>query len=338
MTVGRPSISILMPVRDAVATLDDALRSIIGQSLDSWELLVIDDGSTDGSLAVLELHASGDPRIRVLTQSRAGIVPALERGRSESQAPLLARMDADDRAHPQRLEAQVSFLTAHPECALCGTHVRYFPRTTVRAGAQRYEDWLNSLHTAQDLERDLWIECPLAHPSITMRGSALDQVGGYRDQGWPEDYDLILRFWSAGLELGVVPRVLHYWREGLNRLSRTDPRYGPDAFREVKLHFLSETLLKGRDGLVIWGAGPVGKAFAQAALRRGVPVRAFVDLDPRKIGQEIHGAPVLPPSQGVLLRESLGVSAVGKTGVREEIRSALRRYGWTEGRDFVAVA
>ena len=208
----------------------------------------------------------------------------------------------------------------------------------MRAGAQRYEDWLNSLHTAEDLERDLWIECPLAHPSIAMRGSALDQVGGYRDQGWPEDYDLILRFWAAGFELGVVPRVLHYWREGLNRLSRIDPRYGPDAFREVKLHFLSQTLLKDRDGLVIWGAGPVGKAFARAALRRGVSVRAFVELDPRKIGQEIHGAPVLTPSQGALLRESLGVSAVGKTGVREEIRSALRQYGWTEGRDFVAVA
>ena len=334
----RPKISILLPVRDAAATLDEAVGSIRAQSLDSWELIAVDDGSKDRSLQILERHASEDPRIRVFSRPRKGIVPALEAGRELYQAPLLARMDADDRADRDRLREQVSFLEAHPEFALCGTHVRYFPRAKVRKGARRYEAWLNSLRTPEDLTRSLWVECPLAHPSFAMRATAIQEVGGYRDCGWPEDYDLVLRFWAGGLGLGVVPKILHHWREDADRLSRTHPRYGPSAFREIKLHFLSRTLLRDRDGIVVWGAGPLGKAFARAALSRGIPVRAFVDLDPRKLGQEIHGAPVLSPKAAYRLRESLILGAVGKLGARDEIRRALLGVGWEEGRDFVSVA
>ena len=298
----------------------------------------MDDGSRDGSWDILQRHAAEDPRIRVVQRARKGIVPALEEGRVHCEASLVARMDADDRADPDRLRAQVSFLDDHPEVALCGTHVRYFPRSGVRAGARRYESWLNSLQTAEDLAQNLWIECPLAHPTFALRAAALDRVGGYRDLGWPEDYDLVLRFWSEGLGLGVVPKVLHHWREYPDRLSRTDARYEASAFREVKLHFLSRTLIRDRDGVVIWGAGPLGKAFARAALREGIPVRAFVDLDPRKLGQEIHGAPVIPPEEAHRLRESLSLGAVGKPSARDEIRQAVSDLGWEEGVDFVAVA
>ena len=138
--------------------------------------------------------------------------------------------------------------------------------------------------------------------------------------------------------MGVIPEVLQYWREGADRLSRNDPRYRAEAFRAAKLHFLCRTLLRERDGLVIWGAGPIGKSFARQALQLSIPVRAFVDLDPRKVGQEIHGAGVLSPEQASELRRSLHVGAVGKVGAREEIRRALLTLGWEEGHDFIAVA
>ncbi len=333
-----PRVSILLPVRDAATTLNDAIRSIIAQTFRNWELIAVDDGSRDRSSEMLARYASEDPRIRVFSQPRMGIVPALKRCRSHCRSPLLARMDADDFAHPQRLAKQISFLEAHPEAALCGTHVRYFPREQIREGARRYEAWLNSLRTPDELTRSLWIECPLAHPSFAMRVAAFDRVGGYRDRGWPEDYDLVLRLWAEGLGLAVVPEVLHHWRETENRLSRTDTRYGPHAFREIKLHFLSRTLLRDRDGVVIWGAGPLGKAFARVALARGIPVRAFVELNPRKLGQQIHGAPVLSIQEARGLRTSLSLGAVGQPGVRDEIRRALLGFGWQEGRDFVAVA
>ncbi len=138
--------------------------------------------------------------------------------------------------------------------------------------------------------------------------------------------------------MGVVPRVLHHWRESSTRLSRIDPRYSPERFRRAKLEFLRQTLLAERDGLVIWGAGPVGKAFARAANRSDIRVRAFVDLDPRKVGQTIHGAPVLSTDAATRLLQSLHVAAVGQPGAREEIRRTLSTLGREEGKDFVAVA
>lgn len=334
-----PRVSILLPVRDAEGTLDEALTSVLDQTLDDLEVVAVDDGSTDGSPAILRAFADGDSRVRVLSQPARGLVPALERARREARGALLARMDADDRAEPGRLRAQVELLEDRPDVVLAGTHVRYFPRERLKDGARRYEAWLNSLGDADALERDLWIECPLAHPTFMARAGAVEAVGGYRDRGWPEDYDLLLRLRYAGGRLGVVPRVLHHWREGADRLSRTDSRYAPAAFRRVKAHFLAGSpLLQGREGVVVWGAGPVGKAIARALAEKGVPIRAFVELDPRKVGQEIHGAPVVAPNAIDRFRGALGLAAVGKEGARAEIRAAFAAAGWLDGRDFVAVA
>ncbi|HEX9708997.1 MAG TPA: glycosyl transferase family 2, partial [Candidatus Thermoplasmatota archaeon] len=128
------------------------------------------------------------------------------------------------------------------------------------------------------------------------------------------------------------------WREGPDRLSRTDPTYGPDAFRRLKVDVLSRTLLRGREGAVVWGAGPTGKAFARALREGGARLRAFVDLDPRKVGQHVYGAPVVAPDGVDDYRSALCVAAVGRPGAREDVREALRTRGWMEMRDFVAVA
>lgn len=333
-----PGISVLLPVRDAEATLDEAIASIRAQSFPGWELIAVDDGSTDASPEILCGWAGRDPRIRTIRRPPRGIVPALETARRAARAPLLARMDADDRSHPGRLEAQLERLEARPGTVLVGAHVRYFPRRRVREGARRYEGWLASLRSPADLDRDLWVECPLAHPTFLARADAVAAVGGYREVEGPEDYDLLLRLRLAGGGLDVVPRVLLDWREGAGRLSRTDPRYAPEAFRRLKLRHLRQGPLGERDGLLIWGAGPVGKAFARTALALGIEVRAFVDVDPRKIGQEVHGAPVVARDEVRRFRGALGVAAVGREGARDDIRRSFRELGWREGRDFVAVA
>jgi glycosyltransferase involved in cell wall biosynthesis len=336
---GAPRVSVLLPVRNAEATLEEALGSILAQTLDDLEVVAVDDGSTDASPGLLQAVAERDPRVRVLTQRPLGLVPALERARDAARAPLLARMDADDRAEPYRLEAQAALMEADPGMVLVGAHVRYFPRDGLGDGARRYERWLNSLEDPEQLERDLWVECPLAHPTFLMRATAVATVGGYRDREWPEDYDLLLRLRLAGGGLGVVPRVLHHWREGPGRLSRTDPRYSLGAFRRLKAHFLTRSpLLRERDGVLIWGAGPVGKTFARTLANEGVTVRAFVELDPRKVGQNIHGAPVVAPNEIGRFRDALGLAAVGKGRARADIRESFTSAGWVEGRDFVAVA
>jgi hypothetical protein len=239
---------------------------------------------------------------------------------------------------PTRFEAQLALMESAPALVACGCGVEYFPREAVRDGAIRYESWLNAAVTPEEIAREIFVECPLAHPSFFLRAEALAAVGGYRDVPWPEDYDLLLRLWAAGGRLAKVPDRLLRWREGPARLSRTDARYGPGAFLACKVHHLRRTLLQGRDGAVVWGAGPVGKAAARALLGAGTPVRAFVEVDPRKIGQEIHGAPVVDAAEGVRIGGALHLAAVGQEAARQRIRGSMEEAGLEALRDFVAIA
>jgi hypothetical protein len=247
-------------------------------------------------------------------------------------------MDADDVCAPTRLARQLALMRFDQKLVGCGSHVEYFPRDAVKDGALRYQDWMNEATLPEEIERELFVECPLAHPTFFLNAEAVDAVGGYRDAGWAEDYDMILRLWEAGGRFAKVPAVLVRWREGPHRLSRTDPRYAPEAFLACKVHYLRKTLLDGRDGIVVWGAGPVGKAAAKAFVEAGTELIAFVEVDPRKIGQEIHGVPVLGLEEGAGVGGALHLAAVGQPGARERIREALRAAGRTELRDFAAIA
>ena len=333
-----PSVSVLLPVRDGGAHLDEAIASILEQTHHDLELVVVDDGSEDDTPARLEAWAARDGRVRVERQRPAGIVAALGRARAAACGTLLARMDADDVAEPDRLEAQVALLRERPDLVACGCGVRYFPREAVGGGAKRYERWINAVVSPEEIAESILVECPIAHPTLVVRADALDAVGGWRDRGWPEDYDLVLRLWAAGHRLGKVSDVLLRWREGPNRLSRTDARYAPEAFLACKVHHLRRTLLGDGRSAVLWGAGPVGKRFARALLAAGTPVEAFVELDPRKIGQSIHGAPVLAPSEGALLRGPLHLPAVGQKGARAHIVGTLREAGHRPLEGYVPVA
>ena len=333
-----PPVSVLLPVRDGEEHLQDALDSISSQTLADFEAIVVDDGSSDSTPAILEAHARRDRRFRVVTQGPKGIVPALEGARMRARGRYLARMDADDVALPRRLESQMRLMEAAPGLAGCGARIEYFPAKEVKGGARRYERWINGLVTPEAIARDLFIECPLPHPTFFLRTEIVEGVGGYRDRGWPEDYDLTFRLWERGGALAKVKEVLLRWRERPGRLSRKGGAYSPSAFRRCKIHFLRRTLLRGRPGVVIWSAGPTGKAFARALLHEGVPLRAFVELDPRKIGQVIHGAPVIRPGEVDRHRGALSVIAIGQEGAREEARGMLRALGWEETSEFVAVA
>lgn len=333
-----PRVTILMPCRDAAAWLPEAIASLEAQTFRDYEVVAVDDGSRDDTPDILGTWARRDGRVHVLRSGGTGLVAALELGLDAARGEIVARMDADDIAAPERLERQLALLDEHPDVAACGTGVRYFPRDRVRGGARRYERWINALVTPGEISRDIFVECPIAHPTLMVRRSVLLAVGGYRDMGWPEDYDLVLRLWAAGHRMAKVPDVLLHWRERGERTSRTDPRYSPESFRRCKVHFLRRTLLRGRTGAIVWGAGPVGKAFSRELRRQGTPVLAFVDMDPRKIGQIIHDAPVIEPEAVDRFEGALILAAVGKPGGRAEIREELWARGLVEGVDFCAIA
>ena len=164
-----PELSVLLPYRDAEATLDAAMQSVLGQAGVRFELIAIDDGSRDASARVVERLRSHDARIVPAASSGVGIARALSLGLSLARAPLVARMDADDVVLPGRFAAQIAALRAHATLAAIGTRVEAFPEHAVAEGMRRYLAWQNGLITVEDHRRQLFVESPLCHPSVMLR-------------------------------------------------------------------------------------------------------------------------------------------------------------------------
>ncbi len=337
-----PAVSVLLPCYNAADTLHEALESLAGQTLRDFEVVAVDDGSRDGTARLLQAWAARDGRFRFIRQEHGGIIQALNAGLQACRAPYIARLDADDRSHPQRLELQVEHLDRHPETAVVGCLVEAFPEGEVRGGFQVYLEWLNSLVSDEEIRREFFVESPLAHPSVVFRREWVERAGGYQERGWPEDYDLWLRLYLDGARFAKVPRLLLQWRESPGRLTRTDSRYSLENFLRAKAHYLPRGPLKGRDAVFIWGAGMVGRRLSKHLLREGAPLSAFFDIDPRKIGRTRRGLPVLPPEAlpeqwGRFERPAL-LAAVGARGARRLIRLRLEARGLREGRDWWSAA
>jgi glycosyltransferase involved in cell wall biosynthesis len=331
-----PRVSILLTVRNEERFLPAALASLSRQTLEQWELVAVDDGSSDTTGHLLDAAAGRDPRVRVLHRPAAGLVAALNTGLQACRTPLVARMDGDDICHPRRLEQQVAYLDAHPEMTLVACRVAHVPRQHLAAGMRAYENWQNSLLDHDQIARDLYVESPFVHPSVTFRRDAVCKAGAYRDSGWPEDYDLWLRLARAGARFARQPEVLFYWRDRPERFSRTAPACSLEAFRACKAHHLRQTFLARSDAVTLRGAGIEGKAWRRALLVEGVAVRRWVEVDPRKLGQVIHGAPVVGIDR-LLPGDGLTLVTVGAKGARAEVREAAVRRGLVEGVDFLCV-
>jgi glycosyltransferase involved in cell wall biosynthesis len=333
-------VSVLLPVRDAAVTLDACLDSLAEQTLADHEVVAVDDGSCDGSGERLLVRAASDPRLRVRRTPRRGIVSALNLALAEARAPLVARMDADDRARRERLRLQVERLEADASVDILGCRVALAvsPGAPVGAGMRAYVFWQNALLDHDAMAGARFVESPLVHPSVAMRRAALRRLGGWRDFDGPEDYELWLRAFDAGLRFAKLEETLVEWRDSPGRLTRTDPRYAPGRFLAVKLEALARGPLAGGRAAVVWGAGPIGKAWSRALRAAGHEVWAFVEVNPRKVGTRIHGAPVVTVSEAGRLRGPLHLAAVGQRGARERIRAEAARLGLVEETDFIAVA
>lgn len=170
-----------------------------------------------------------------------------------------------------------------------------------------------------------------------IRRPVLEQLG-YRDMGWPEDYDLVLRGLAGGHAMAVHERRLIGWRDGPERLSRRSEKYSIDRFTACKAAHLSETFLARSERYMLWGYGGTGRSLCRALAELGKTPSHIVELHPRRIGNQIHGAPVVAPDAlRTLPRDPLIVSVAGAKP-RERIRSALRELGFAESIDFVCAA
>ncbi|MGH8676596.1 MAG: glycosyltransferase family 2 protein [Burkholderiales bacterium] len=206
MTLDGPAVTVLTPVFNGGRFLRSAIESVLRQTFADFELLVIDDGSTDGSADIV--RSFSDPRIRLLQlPTNKGLVFAVNLGLREARAPLVARLDADDLAMPERLERQLAFLDANPPIAVVGSWVALIDETDRAFMTSKFPV------APQEIYRALLVQNCLNHSCATFRKAAVESVGGYRalSAGHPEDYDLWLRL-AERFELANLPEVLGCYR------------------------------------------------------------------------------------------------------------------------------
>lgn len=212
-----PRVSVVVPVYNAEAHLDEAIQSVLNQTFADFELIAVDDGSIDRSPAILKRFERADPRVRVIARPNTGIVGALNDGIAAARGPILARMDADDVCLPHRFERQVAYLDAHPDCVLLGTMV-----TVVDPhGLELYDS--EPLLEHDELERELMKGRGgvIRHPAAMIRRDALERAGGYRPEyQWAEDLDLFLRLAEVG-RIANLPDTLLLYRQHPQSVNRT---------------------------------------------------------------------------------------------------------------------
>ena len=201
-----PAISVLLPIHNGLPYLREAVQSLLGQTFPNFELLAIDDGSTDGSTAYLE--GLEDPRLRLFRRAHSGLIPVLNFGLAQARADLIARMDADDIAHPERLQRQWEFMDQHPEVLLLGSRVQEIDGTGRPIGAvatlpEEHEAIVVRFTQPRKMN-------PLVHPTVLFRREAALRCGGYRED-FPvaEDSDLWRRLARIGrLHILAEPLLL----------------------------------------------------------------------------------------------------------------------------------
>ena len=344
ISVPTPRVSVVLPVYNAAATIGRAVGSIFAQTYAGWELIAVDDGSTDDTREILRGLARAEPRMKVVAQGHAGVAGAANAGATVARGKFIARMDADDVSHPARLGEQVAWLDAAANCdvGVVGCLVGFGGDRVAHAGYAWHVDWVNSLVTPEAIVLNRFVEAPLANPSVMFRLELVAWHGGYRAGDFPEDYELWLRWLDAGVRMAKVPRELLIWHDPPTRLTRTDPQYAPEAFFRVKAEWIARELgrsARGRE-VWVWGAGRATRKRAAHLAVHGVQISGYIDVDPKKTGRGLGGTglPVLAPAGLPAPGEIFVLGYVASRGAREYNRRELRVRGYLEGRDFLMCA
>ena len=331
------NVSILMPVFNAEETLAECLGSIFLQTLQDFEIIAVNDFSTDRSVEILRSYH--DSRIHVVDNQNKGIVSALNSGLKLCQSDFVARMDADDVMYAQRLEKQFDVLSNKPDITLCATQARKFPEKIIKRGYIEYMRWQNACLTRQDIQNQIYIESPFAHPSVMFRKRRVTELGAYRDGEFPEDYELWLRLFHAGESMMKLDEVLVDWRESDSRLSRTSSRYSEAAFEQLRAEYLVKDKRLQNRKIVFWGAGRKTRRRTQYLIDQGIDPVAWLDIDRKKVGNDYHGAKTFFPDW--LMRQEkkpFVLNYVRNHGARNFCRQYLDEAGYLMGIDYLDVA
>nr|WP_321235457.1 glycosyltransferase family 2 protein [uncultured Psychroserpens sp.] len=280
-------ISILTPFKNTELFLVECLDSILSQNYHDWELLIVDDHSTDKSYDIVSAYAKKDKRIKLFKNTGHGIIDALRLAFSESSGNYITRMDSDDIMHPKKLSTLLENLQTYGKQHIALGLVSYFSVHGIGEGYQKYEAWLNNLTRSGLNYSEIYKECVIPSPCWMLHRDDFLACEAFTPNRYPEDYDLAFRFYKNSIKCIPSKTILHHWRDYSTRASRTDEHYAENHFLELKVDYFLELNYTPSRPLTIWGAGKKGKKVVQLLKQKDVAFIWICD-NPKKIGKHIY--------------------------------------------------
>jgi glycosyltransferase involved in cell wall biosynthesis len=320
-------ISVILPFRNAAPWLRECLLSLQAQTYPDLEFLLINDHSTDDSMAIASAFALTDPRFVLLQNSGKGLVEANACGLARASGELITRMDADDIMAPEKMAALAAPLLESGPGHLSTGYVRFFPDEHIGIGTRFYEQWLNARCDAGDHWDWIWRECVIPSPCWMAWKSDVLAVNAFDEEIYPDDYELAFRFWHAGLKVIPVRQVLHHWRQHSTRMSKKHGGFSAEAFTMLKWKWFRRIHIPDSIELFVLGHGKKARFLAQILNQENISFRTLLDWD--KANRSYRDLPVKE------LNESIIISTLSSIDDYSLVYAALQKSGWMMHKDIL---
>ncbi|MFK7954220.1 MAG: glycosyltransferase [Ekhidna sp.] len=322
-----PLVSIIMAVKDTAPYLPDCLDSIINQTYQNWELIAVNDHSSDKTPEILQEYSNKDARIKVFHSKRHKLIPTLKEGYQHLSGELINRMDSDDKMPLDKIEVLVREWQKYGKGTIIAGGTEHFvDEGEVGGGFRRYEEWLNEVAKNSTHYQEIYQECVIPSHCWIIHEDDFRSVDAFNPEIYPEDYDLCFRFYKAGLNVVGVDKILHHWRDRSNRISRTWEEYKDNRYFEMKLRYFNELDRDLNRPLVIWGAGRNGKDLAKLILEKEKEFHWVCDND-RKIGKDVYGIVMQDFNEVPNMTNAQILIVVASPDDKKEIRKQLQAWG-----------
>lgn len=286
-----PLISILTPFKNTSQFLPECIDSILNQTYINWELLIVDDGSTDNSFEIVKEYCKEDNRIKLFKNQGSGIIKALRLAFNNSTGQLITRMDSDDIMVENKLEVLSESLINYGKNHIAIGLVKYFSSDGISSGYAKYETWINNLTMTGSNYSEIYKECVIPSPCWMIHKDDLLACDAFNPNDYPEDYDLTFRFYENRFKCIPCNNILHKWRDYITRTSRTHEHYAQNYFLDIKIKYFLKLDYDTLRPLTVWGAGFKGKSIAKHLVEHNIPFVWICD-NPKKIGKQIYGQPM----------------------------------------------
>ncbi len=319
----KPLVSIITPFKNTEEFLPDCLNSIIKQTYKNWELILINDHSTDNSLEIATRFAIEDTRIKVFNNNGNGIIPALQQAFSISSGDYITRMDSDDLMSLDRIAVMTRQLTQNGRNHLAVGLVNYFSKTSLKSGFKSYETWINKLSIKGTNFTEIYKECVIPSPCWMIHRDDFIAAGGFNSNRYPEDYDLAFRFYKMNYKVIPASKVLHHWRDYSWRSSRVKKEYSQQSLLTIKIDCFLHLNYDRNRPLLLWGAGDKGKFIAKKLIAQNINFTWVCD-NPKKINKKIYNKTMYHFSKTELLTDPQSLITVANPLAQKEIKNYFK--------------